>query len=79
MSNVLSAAAGALKVRQGFGHFKSWVPGRRIFGRGKKLFSAISWGCENILRAILMGYKTILVEKILEENIDQRLKEKITD
>ena len=28
----------------GSGHFQSWVPGRRIFGRGMKLFSAILWG-----------------------------------
>ena len=44
-----------------------------------KLFPTISRGCENILRAILMGYKTIFLDKILDENIDQRLKEKLTD
>ena len=30
----------------------------------------------NILRAILIGYKTILLKKKLDEVIDQRLKEK---
>ena len=62
----------------GSGHFKSWVPGRRIFGRGMKLFPSLCGGTK-ILRAILMGYKTILLEKILDEVIDQRLKEKLTD
>ena len=36
-------------------------------------------GGTNILRAIFMGYKTILLEKILGKVIDQRLKEKLTD
>ena len=31
----------------GSGHFQSWVPGRRIFGRGMKLFSTTLWGYEN--------------------------------
>ena len=32
-----------------------------------------------MLRAILMGYKTILLEKNLDEVIDQKLKEKLRD
>ena len=40
-----------------------------------KLFPTISLGCENILRAIFMGYETILVKKNFDENI--RMREKI--
>ena len=43
------------------------------FWRGYETFPII-FGGTNILRAILMGYKTILPETILDEVINQRLK-----
>ena len=43
-----------------------------------KLFSLLCGGTK-ILRTILMGYKAILLDKSLDEVIDQRLKEKLTD
>ena len=49
----------------------------RIFARGMKLFPLFCGGTR-ILRAILIGYKTIFLEKIMDEVVDQRLKEKIT-
>ena len=36
-------------------------------------------GVIKILRAILMGYETMFLEKILGEVDNQRLKEKLTD
>ena len=41
---------------------KSWLQGRRIFGRGMKLFPSFGGGTK-ILRATFMGYKTILLER----------------
>ena len=43
-----------------------------------KLSSIILWGYEN-LRAILMGYKTTLLEKNLDEVINRWWEEKLTD
>ena len=54
--------------------YRDW----RIFGRGRKLFPLFREGVK-MLRAIFMRYKTILLDKILDEKIDQRLKEKLTD
>ena len=56
----------------GSGHFKSWVPGWRIFGRSMKHFSNILWGHENI-----MGYETILLEKCLMKSLIKA--EKLSD
>ena len=36
-------------------------------------------GGANISRAIFIGCKTILVQEIFDENIDQRLNEKLID
>ena len=48
--------------------------GAEDFWQGYETFSHYFVGCKNILRAFFLGYKTILLHKILNENIDQRLK-----
>ena len=51
--------------------------GAEDFLQGYETYSIC--GSTNILRAILMGYKTILLEKNLDELMDQRLKEKLRE
>ena len=50
--------------------------GAEDFWHGYETFSIIFWGLQNF-KSILVGYKTILLEKILDEVIKQRLKEKL--
>ena len=52
--------------------------GEEDFRQGYKTFFIVLWGTKT-LSAMFMGHKTILLEKILDEVIDQRLKEKLTD
>ena len=43
-----------------------------------KLFSTILWECENI-KSNFYGVQNYFGSKVLDENIDQRLNEELTD
>ena len=47
----------------GSSHFESWVPRRRMFGRGMKLFSVILWVYEDIESNFYGGTKLFCLKK----------------